>query len=69
MRDPICDVGCSMSLGGFGSQLPAKRVHPVEWAPGAGHFHAADLTGVRGWFSSKRLGLRYPSAECRRLSL
>ena len=41
----------------------------LEWAPGVGQFHAADLTGVRDCSSSKRLGLRYPSAECRRLSL
>ena len=43
--------------------------HKLEWALGAGQFQAADLTGVRGCSSSKRLGLRYPSAECRRLSL
>ena len=41
----------------------------LEWAPGAGQFHAAVLTGVRDCSSSKRLGLRYPRAECRRLSL
>ena len=41
----------------------------VEWAPGVGQFHAADLTWVRDCSSSKRLGLRYPRAECRRLSL
>ena len=41
----------------------------LEWAPGVGQFQAADLTGLRVCSSSKRLGLRYPSAECRRRSL
>ena len=30
----------------------------LEWAPGAGQFHAAALTGLRDLVSSKRLGLR-----------
>ena len=30
----------------------------LEWAPGVGQFQAADLTGLRGCSSSKRLGLR-----------
>ena len=30
----------------------------LEWAPAAGQFQAADLTGLRGSSSSKRLGLR-----------
>ena len=34
----------------------------MEWAPEVGQFQAADLTGLRGCFSSKRLGLM-PSAK------
>ena len=30
----------------------------LEWAPLAGLFQSADLTGLRGCSSSKRLGLR-----------
>ena len=30
----------------------------LEWAPEVGQFQAADLTGLRGCSSSKRLGLR-----------
>ena len=46
----------------FQPACPAPGAHFLQkWAPGAGHFHAADLTGVREWFSSKRLGLRYPN--------
>ena len=48
----------------------ALKIDPLlEWAPGVGQFHAAVLTGVRDCSFSKRLGLRYPRAECRRLSL
>ena len=33
-----------------------------HWAPEAGQFHAAVLTGARDYSSSKRSGLRYPRA-------
>ena len=40
-----CESACNVDRG-------------VEWAPVAGQFQAADLTGLRGCSSSKRLGLR-----------
>ena len=53
----------------LGCQSALKFDPRLEWAPGVGQFQAATLTGLRGCSSSKRLGLRYPSAECRRRSL
>ena len=56
--------------GGGEEQDAAAGLHDeMEWAPWVGQFQAAFLTGLRCCFSSKRFGLRYPSAECSRLWL
>ena len=47
----------------------ARLTWQAPLPPVAGQVHVAALTGVWGCSSSKRLGLRYPSADCRRLSL
>ena len=46
-------------LGSRSAVVKRGKLTPLlEWAPGAGQFHAAVLTGVRDCSSSKRLGLR-----------
>ena len=47
-----------MRLGMPECQRRRDYVPVLEWAPEVGQFQAADLTGLRGCSSSKRLGLR-----------
>ena len=42
----------------LGCQSAFNTDPQLEWAPEVGQFQAADLTGLRGCSSSKRLGLR-----------
>ena len=55
----------------FSMRVNRHRIGTPDWSGplGADNDQAAVLTGGRAFSSSNWLGLRYPSAECRRRSL